>query len=527
MLSWKNTSIHLLHSFVKRNCINVVAILLIGYLSVPILLPLVSPGYPADLSNIGHIVAIGESPDNYSLVGGNGVYFSVTRFSTTGIMSLASILSFHNIAFSSTLFKVFTFIVSTLAGVLVLRRVFSLELAEIILVSILGCGFYFSFYYVNDSISAIAFMLSGLAFLTINRSWTLPMAAAAGLCFGLSVLCRPDALVLAAAVAPILYMTSDTRHTFYLRAGLVTGAALLTSAVAVFMFGYDPSEGLRLTLAHKEEFDQLGKLNRVGAAISRLGPPALFVAIALGTWRLATERKFLLLWIGVGAPLVLALFYGPSLWQARYLLPVLPLLLGVAAIGLRWSADLVAQGRIGKISATVLATALLGLGFAPPIGNQSSEGPHPIVGHYWSPILWVAWWHALEGSKREVDAAIGGRGAAAAGILVAEGGGVDSWVAYRLLANGYRPEVRNEICTGLHTHFVRGSRAVDLVTQEANRPDSGQAGQCGNVAAARLSGRAVCNRETARPLFGKVDFMWGHFVIPRRCPGAQALDGDI
>ncbi|WP_198355464.1 hypothetical protein [Sphingomonas sp. MA1305] len=271
------------------------------------------------------------------------------------------------------------------ATAILIRRLFDAGPGWTLLAAAMCPAITASAYYLNDSLPSAALAVTALALFAGASSW--PRTIVTGVLLGLGAVLRIDALF----VWPILLMIALAAGNGWRRAlkqGLAAAITATATASACYLAGglsiLDP---LRIGQAMITLWmPQVSSFHAAAIIVVAVTLPLVIAALA-GAWRLwrdngAGHSRLLIAVVGLGSYL---LIYNLSLYQPRYLLPVLPLVLGLAATGLR---DAFTRPRIVGVAAAILLATLQW--FAPYVAI-ASEGPRAVTGQMWNTLDWTRW----------------------------------------------------------------------------------------------------------------------------------------
>lgn len=438
-----------------------------AWFALPALSVAYSEGFQPQVAINAHALALGDLRLGDTLYPFNGQFFLLTRLGTSlavlGLQrlgDLSGLAAFRLIGVGSLLLLLGTLLT-------LLRRVQRVGLARALLCCILFPPIFESAYLPNDNMPSAA-----LACLALLLFWTRPTllgTAAAGLLLGMAVLVRLDAALIAPAFAILLLTEVEGWGARAVRA-CIAGALVLAVPVLTYrLFGLSFLDTFaavsRATLLwdrphrplHNDALTLLHGVTALGGA-----------AWLLGAASFARARRWRDLGLAVAVPLLYIAAYRSQLVEARYLLPLSPVILLAMAEGLQ---------SVGSLSQGPRAVALAGLAaglaiwLVPPLPGlkpsfaADDEGPRLVVGRAWNPYP-TLWW---QGRLRD------GQAAAAAGIervaalpdpvIVTGYWTADRLTALSLLEQGFAaaPDAVPEACRGIAESWVRGPAAVLLV----------------------------------------------------------------
>ncbi|MDR3513046.1 MAG: hypothetical protein P4L73_15520 [Caulobacteraceae bacterium] len=259
---------------------------------------------------------------------------------------------------------------------------------QVLLVMVLTPGLAETGFFYNDNMLSAGLATLSLALLTVSAR---PLASvAAGALFGYAVLARTDCLLLAPAAALILWRREGTSWRFvgHCAAFGLASAGLASAILAAF--GLTPVTVLRIA-AHAVALWRRQTPWEIQPTSIALFAGPIGVGLAIpGVTRLVRQRRFHLLALLLGAPLIYNVVYLNKVWEVRQLAPLTPFFLSMAVVGLQ---TLLAPGVDRRLQAAAAVLAALVL-LSPPAPVFLAEGPHTLVGRAWTPVAWRRWQEA-------------------------------------------------------------------------------------------------------------------------------------
>lgn len=360
----------------------------------------------------------------------NAEFYFVSRYGLVALLSLAQPWLLDHLALGVAALMIGALALYVAATLVFVRRLFSAptgwSLAAIVLCPVIAEGAYS----LNDSLPGAALVAIALAVWSGRPQ--LPTAIGAGVALGLAISLRFDS----AFVIPGFCALTWYRHG--LSRGAITRVAVMGStafalASAIYATGgltiLDPPLIGRAAINLWSQPLSPAHLAKVFAVAFT---PVAWLAMGLGLMTLWRGDRRLVVAIALAAAGYL-LPYATSLYQPRYLLPLAPLLVGLAAIGLQSSFARGDGHRRGAIGLAALSLLIL----APVIGGQS-EGPRAATGNVWNALGWTRWLASLRG---EYDAALTRTAAAGAAgaTIVSTGWSEERLVHLALVRAGFEP----------------------------------------------------------------------------------------
>lgn len=329
-------------------------------------------------------------------------------------------------------------------------------------------GFFFS----DSAVSVGLGMLSIAAVPTLRSPSGSPWVARAMLAGGLlgaSMLARVDALLLVPVVAGLAWIEGrNPRALLLLAVPFAAGVGL----VLLLSFGYS-GHSIFESIAIGAQFNALHAFARRPALL--LAAAGLFfgalniVLLPMGAVQVLREFDWKGRWVLVGLPLVMGVYFLGHSVQVRHFYPLLTpfvAILGGKALE-RFAADLRAAKPSVRARAFVVAAALVWL--APPLYVPVMEGPRPVVGQLWSPILWHRWHAGVSESLRHADTVVNAAETTAdVGVITLEAN-ADAFMRLRLWQRGFRPiplEQAAPGCRGAIEGWRKGRQQLLMVRTE-------------------------------------------------------------
>jgi hypothetical protein len=387
-------------------------------------------------------------------------YFLLSRFGLdAGLAWLQPLIESH-LHLSLTLVMLISLMAYGWASLRIGRALYGVPLFWNVAGIILCPAMIASAYFLNDSLPSAALATSALALHLRRPTW--PATILAGALLGLATAVRIDAAFLAPAFIAISLFDQSSRYDRLARLAVLGGIAILVSSA---VYATANATLFDVLIAGREAirlFDQpssvFHSLKITGTAITIVG----LGAIALGAWRYPWPDNRRALWITVAAVLGYALPYAGTLYQNRYLLPVLPFAAGLLGHGLRRAFG--GERREHSVLPLALTGAALLL-FVPFVGGFA-EGPRAVVGNFWNNVGWMDWLPRVwSTSDRVLDLVGGGTDAAPERTIVSVGWSEERLVHLALERAGYSIEVPPVagLCTLARERWHKGSRSVSHV----------------------------------------------------------------
>ncbi len=257
---------------------------------------------------------------------------------------------------------------------------------------ILSLGFFF-----NDNLVSEASALLGLAVLPSLRSpLSTGSAARAILCgflFGFAILARTDGfLILPIAFSLMLLESRDIRR---VAATLLCVAGGLGLAVCLpyVMSGVSILQIYQIGRFFQQVHDDMprGHVSMVMLIVIFLGLPNL-VLLAVGARINLRHKGTVTAMVLAVIPLLLAIFFAGHALETRMFFPLLaPYVAMHAGRALDWIWENLRKAPPLPRPAFSLLLTVMVCWCLPPIYTPNKEGPRPVIGEIWSPLLWHKW----------------------------------------------------------------------------------------------------------------------------------------
>ena len=441
------------------------------YLLLPLLTSVHVEGFTAQIQ-IGAVAAnAGRLHDANLLYPLHAEFFFLTR---TGVVLLLRFLMWivgtGDVAFR--ILVILSFALFTVTTLAIARRhsghrIPVLAAAFLLIPGLAELGFYF-----NDNVVSAALGMLGLFLLprpqdtaAIGRGLR---AGLAGMALGLAIVSRPDALLLLPVAAGLVWMETTSLKRL-VETGLLIGIGMLVA----FWFCYVAS-GVTVLEAIQigRYFDAIqASYRRYSTSVLMFllffGLPGLVLS-PLGAWQFlrgATTRQKLVLLV---LPAILLAFTVRSATETRHIYPLLaPFVVIHGAHGLAWVGAALKGGGAGRRVAAAWLGVLALVWLAPPILVPVSDGPRPIIGRIWSPLLWLRWQSAM-------NATLDTAGALAAttarrSVVLTTSFNPDHFMRLRLWQAGWQPRTPAAAwpgCSGGFETWGRGQQELDHIRTE-------------------------------------------------------------
>jgi hypothetical protein len=441
---------------------------------------LISPAFTAThfevLSAQIHINAIAS--DAHRLAQANVLYpihaeyFYLSRIGVVYLVqAFARIFGDGDGAFRAVI--IVSFAVYLVASAALARRYAGVGLLAALIVQLLTPGIVSLGFFFNDNVVSEASALLGLALLPdLRLVWTRKSSAravAGGFLFGFAILARTDGfLILPIAFSFMVLETRDVRaiaiNLLWIGAGLA-----LALCVPYILSGVSIVQIYQIGRFFQEVHDDMprGHVSMAILVILFLGLPNLVLLVLGG--RITLRSK------GITAAIVLALFpalllifFASHALETRMFFPLLgPYVAIHAGQGLEWIWKNLPSPLVLSHPASLLLVTLLVVWGLPPAYTPNKEGPRPVVGQFWSPLLWRTWQGEQRAELNEADVPLHAAGSKA--VIVTLNYTTDAFLRLRLWETGYRPVSVQSVAPRCHSDFEtwrKGDRIVYAVRTE-------------------------------------------------------------
>jgi len=399
-------------------------------------------------------------------------YFYLSRIGVVYLLQLsARIFGDGDNAFRAIIIGSFAIYIA--ASLVVARRYSGVSLRAALIAMLMTPGIVSLGFFFNDNVVSDAFALLGLAILPDLRvPWTLKSAAkavAVGVLFGLAILARTDGfLILPVAFSLMLLETRNVRAIFMTLLCVSAGLCLAISIPSV-LSGVNILQIYQIGRFFQQVHDDMprGHVSMAMLVIIFLGLPNLMLLFIGGRINLRNKgpKRAIILAL---FPVLLAIFFASHALETRMFFPLLgPYVAMHAGQGLEWIVKGLPKPRPMAQSGAPVLLAILIVWFLPPISTPNKEGPRPIVGQFWSPLLWMKWQHAQQAQLDEADLPL--RGSSARVVVATLNYTTDAFLRLRLWQTGYRPIAIKSAAPACQPDFEawqKGDRVVYAVRTE-------------------------------------------------------------
>ena len=442
----------------------------LAWFVLPVLHATYTEGFEPSIGINALALRAGSMQDSDLLHPFSGRFFLVTRLGSTAVIAglgaldhLPTLVNFRLVMLAS---------LALLVGsvVFLLARVYRVPPVFGALACLLFPPIFESAYLFNDNV-----LSAGLTTLALAVFWTrlsLPATAVAAVLTGLAAATRPDALFILPAFAVLLWFERPGWRARFAHALVAAPLIALIPLAAYAVFGLNYLEIFSVASRAIALWDrQEGFVSLLRHAVYGLALPGM-ILLPLGLLSFVVRRRWREVLLCVLVPLLYVAAYGRSLYELRYLLPLSPFIAIAIVEGAR--AALRARGLPRAALSVALALAFLAV-LAPPVRVPSwqiarlgvdNDGPRPLIGRIWSPLVWIRWLHDLNGGIAALDGAIERDAEAAPGdrprVFVSTYWNSDRLLDLLLLEHGFAPrrEELPEACRGIAEVFARGEAAV-------------------------------------------------------------------
>jgi hypothetical protein len=376
----------------------------------------------------------------------------------------------------------------------------------------------------TDSIVSLGLGMAGLALLPrvgpVDGRLVFLRATASGCALGAATLARVDGLLLLPIAAGMAWI-EGRRWRDMLRLALPVSIGLLSTLLLSWaLSGHSLAESLTIG----RHFDALHTQFRSGvllfAACGMFFGLLNSVLLPLGVlagWRTFDFKRRLVL---IGLPVGLTAYFLMHAVEVRHLYPLLsPFVAILGGKGLEGLSRALRRPDLQRRFAAACAFVFFGamVWLAPPLYVPVREGPRPVVGQLWSPVLWRRWHSGMEELLNNADVPLRrAEEASWVGVLTLEAN-ADAFLRLRLWQRGFRPLPIELAAPGCHEAvegWAKGSHRV-LVARTEN-PHLMAREQDDYVTALLLSSALQCAAlRNIDPLFAAGIRGWGQSAIRR------------
>lgn len=383
---------------------------------------------------------------SYTRLGLNLIFTALQPFATSHPFAAARLVMLSSLV----LFVIASIeLVSGLFDVSRLAALGAIALAPVI---------FYSAYFLNDSLPSAALAVTAMALLARKVSWTRVILA--GLVLGLAACLRVDALFVLPFFALRLLLNPAPLIWRAVQGGCLLIPALALPSLLDLSFG---SSLLKALLYGKTAIALWGRTGVVRHGLE-MGLSSFqlagFAALLIGLFVLYARRSWLLITLVAAPVAIYIIVYMHSLYEARYFLPITPLILGPIAIGLDYVFDGLLCGRSTGLAAGLLACTLV---WFAPLHAQQSEGLRPFTGQLWAADISQRWLRTLTvDSKAAFQVIADAPRASQRAVLVSDDWNADRLTHFALMKAGFRPLALTEQgkCRFAHELFARGGERV-------------------------------------------------------------------
>lgn len=431
-----------------------------AWLLHPALTPAHVEGFSASIVSLALHLNAGDINGYDPLYPANLEFFALSRLGTVTVVSFfAGALGLPGEwAMRATMWASFAGLAA--ASFVLVRRWTGCSAPVAVAALLLIPGVAESAFFYNDNVLSVALAAGALA--VVASTPGLAATALAGFLFGAGVVARADAVLLAPAVALMVY-EQDRLGRRFVRRGLAFAAGALVPVVALpAAFDATIVDVLRISSYAVTLWDRT--LDRRQHAVEFaifVGIPAGLLALA-GLYRLVRCRDAFRLLLLAGVPLVFNVVVLGKLWQSRQVLPLTPFLAALTVLGWqqlapkahRWPSPL-ARYAFAVATAVVL--------FAPLVRQGFSDGPRFWLGRFWSPPRWTHWQLAVNTNVDEIERFATALRTPRPAAVVTDSWNGDRYLHLALQESGFAPVAAGRLdpaCAKVAELFRRGSQEV-------------------------------------------------------------------
>jgi hypothetical protein len=333
---------------------------------------------------------------------------------------------------------------------------------------IVSLGFFF-----NDNIVSDAFAILGLAVLPgLRVPWTMKTsvkAVAVGVLFGFAILARTDGFLILPVAVSLMLLESSNVRAICVTLLCVSAGLCLALSIPYLLSGVNILQIYQIGRFFQQVHDDMprGHVSMALLVIIFLGLPNLVLLFIGGRINLRNKGPKAAIILAL-FPVLLAMFFASHALETRMFFPLLgPYVAMHAGRGLEWVAKGLPRPRPMAHSGAPILFAILIIWLLPPVFTPNKEGPRPIVGQFWSPLLWTKWQRAQQAQLDEADLPL--RGSSTRVVVATLNYTTDAFFRLRLWETGYRPIAVRSVAPACKPDFEawqKGDRVVYAVRTE-------------------------------------------------------------
>jgi len=396
-------------------------------------------------------------------------YFYLSRIGVVYLVQLFARIFDGDSAFRAVI--ICSFSIYLAASAVVARRFAGVSLlaaliAMLITPGILSLGFFF-----NDNIVSEASAFLGLAVLpSLGQAWTVKSsvrAIAGGFLFGFAILARTDGfLILPIAFSLMLLQSGNVRS---IAVAILCVAVGLCAALCIpyLLSGVSILQIYQMGRFFQQVHDDMsrGRVTMAILVVLFLGFPTLALLLVGGRINLKNRGMKSAIILAL-FPALLAVFFAGHALETRMFFPLLgPYVAMHAGRGLQWIWKSLSGPHPLSHPAFLLLLAVVTGCCLPPIYTPDKEGPRPVVGQFWSPLLWWKWQRAQQAQLDEADIPLNNPRA----VVITLNYTTDAFLRVRLWETGYRPVSVQSVAPSCKPDFEvwrKGERVIYAVRTE-------------------------------------------------------------
>lgn len=307
-------------------------------------------------------------------------------------------------------------------------------------------------FFFNDNLPSTALAVAAMALVAL-RGGALAYVGS-GCLLGAAILFRLDAILLAPAVAGLIWMRHGQIRPLAGALFLSAIGFLAVTALAAVTLKATPLDALIVggrffpgVFGYTREMAFLLFFGAAGGLLLAIG------AVASVRWSEGRADRLRWLLVFVLVPAAIALVGLRISTEIRYIYPLLTPFIalhggrGVAALvkGVKGPRAWMSRAAIG---------ALAILAIAPPFPAAVWDGPRSPLGRVWMPLLWWRWENAVARNLARVDRLVAAAGEVPRTLLISTHFNDDAFLRQRFLAEGYRVLAPEQLfgCSGFSVY---------------------------------------------------------------------------
>jgi hypothetical protein len=399
-------------------------------------------------------------------------YFYLSRIGVVYLLQLsARIFGDGDNAFRAIIIGSFAIYIA--ASLVVARRYSGVSQRAALIAMLMTPGIVSLGFFLNDNIVSDAFAILGLAFVPDLRvPWALKSsvrAVAAGVLFGFAILARTDGFLILPVAVSFMLLESKNMRAICIALLCVSAGLCVAISIPYLLSGVNILQIYQIGRFFQQVHDDMprGHVSMAMLVIIFLGLPNLVLLFIGGRINLRNKGPKAATILAL-CPVLLAIFFASHALETRMFFPLLgPFVAMHAGRGLESVMQGLQKSRPMAHSGAPILFATLIIWLLPPISTPNKEGPRPIVGQFWSPLLWMKWQRAQQAQLDEADLPL--RGTSTRVVVATLTYTTDAFFRLRLWETGYRPIAVRSVAPACKPDFEawqKGDRLVYAVRTE-------------------------------------------------------------